>query len=168
MSTDDLIPVLAVKMAEDEFYHAVFTDALHQFPHNFVLHGLEGVVRKSFNLSGERFPGIQAVKRSSNSLMLMRPALLSLGIFNHLLCQICVCLGNLALGIVREYRFSFGTAPDGTDTHGDFAVENLYVSAVGSANQIHNILSKAWTFVHHGNEYAPDLETGFILRLTFE
>ena len=69
MSTDDLIPVLAVKMADDEFYYAVFTDALHQFPHSFVLHDLEGVVRKkALTCLGkglwEGFPGIQAVLQS--------------------------------------------------------------------------------------------------------
>lgn len=54
------------------------------------------------------------------------------------------------------------------NAYGDLGVEHLHATAIGSANQIHNILSEAWTFVHHGNEYAPDLKTGFILRLTFE
>ena len=85
--------------------------------------------------------------------------------FYHLLGQILVALGHLAIRVMGKNAFALGADLLCPDRMGNLGAEHLDFAAVGLPQQGGNLLGEVGAVVHHRQQYAVDLELGVDLPL---
>src|SRR5699024_9777885 len=85
--------------------------------------------------------------------------------FYHLLGQIFVPLGHLAIGVMGKNALALGADFLGPDGMGNLAPEHLDFAAIGLPQQGGDLLGKVGAVVHHRQQYAVNLELGIDLPL---
>ena len=99
----------------------------------------------------------------------MEPALLFFALlfkFYHLLGQILIALGHLAIRVMGKNAFALGADLLCPDRMGNLGAEHLDFAAIGLPQQGGNLLGEVGAVVHHRQQYAVDLELGLICRFT--
>ena len=85
--------------------------------------------------------------------------------FYHLLGQILVALGHLAIRVMGKNAFALGADFLCPDRMGNLGAEHLDFAAVGFSQQGGDLLGEVGSVVHHRQQYAVDLELGVDLPL---
>ena len=85
--------------------------------------------------------------------------------FYHLLGQIFVPLGHLAIGVMGKNALALGADFLCLDRMGNLGAEHLDFAAIGLPQQGSNLLGEVGAVVHHRQQYAVDLELGVDLPL---
>lgn len=85
--------------------------------------------------------------------------------FYHLLGQILIALGHLAIRVMGKNAFALGADLLCPDRMGNLGAEHLDFAAIGLPQQGGNLLGEVGAVVHHRQQYAVDLELGVDLPL---
>ena len=85
--------------------------------------------------------------------------------FYHLLGQILVALGHLAIRVMGKNAFALGANFLCPDRMGNLGAEHLDFAAVGFSQQGGDLLGEVGSVVHHRQQYTVDLELGVDLPL---
>ena len=86
--------------------------------------------------------------------------------FHHLLGQIFVPLGHLAIGVMGKNALALGAELLGPDGMGNLGAKHLDFAAIGFPQQGSDLLGKVGAVVHHRQQDTVDLELGLICRFT--
>lgn len=85
--------------------------------------------------------------------------------FYHLLGQILIALGHLAIRVMGKNAFALGADLLCSDGMGNLSAEYLDFAAVGLPQQSSDLLGKVGTVVHHRQQDTVNLELGIDLPL---